>query len=76
MANLKRCPACEGKAKYVYFMPYNAVKCTKCKAFGKIIVDSYEQQDGKAAAIEAWNSGLMMDWQQNDKGVYANEADL
>lgn len=55
MAELKPCPFCGGKAKYVYQMPYNAVKCTKCKVFGKTIVDSYEQQDGKAEAIEAWN---------------------
>ena len=55
MAELKLCPFCGGKAKYIYQMPYNAVKCTKCKMFGKAIVDSYEQQDGKAEAIEAWN---------------------
>ena len=55
MSELKPCPFCGGKAKYVYAMPYNAVKCTKCKTFGKIIVDSYEQMDGKAEAIEAWN---------------------
>ena len=54
MAELKPCPFCGGKAKYIYSMPYNAVKCTKCKVFGKTIVDSYEQQDGKAEAIEAW----------------------
>ena len=55
MAELKPCPFCGGKAEYIYEMPYNAVKCTKCEAFGKTIVDSYEQQDGKAEAIEAWN---------------------
>ena len=55
MAELKPCPFCGGKAKYMYSMPYNVVKCTKCKVFGKTIVDSYEQQDGKAEAIEAWN---------------------
>ena len=51
---LRECPFCGGKAKYIYAMPYNAVKCTKCKTFGKTIVDSYEQMDGKAEAIEAW----------------------
>ena len=56
MAELKPCPFCGGKAKFIYSMPYNAVKCTKCKVFGKTIVDSYEQQDGKAEAIEAWNN--------------------
>lgn len=55
MSDLKPRPFCGGKAKYVYAMPYNAVKCTKCKTFGKTIVDSYEQMDGKAEAIEAWN---------------------
>lgn len=52
---LKPCPFCGSKAKYTYSMPYNAVQCTKCKVFGKTIIDSYEQQDGKAEAIEAWN---------------------
>jgi Lar family restriction alleviation protein len=55
MAELKPCPFCGCKAKYVYSMPYNGVQCTKCKAWGKTIVDSYEQQDGKNEAIEAWN---------------------
>ena len=55
MNELKPCPFCGGKAKYIYQMPYNAVKCTKCKLFGKTIVDSYEQQDGKTEAVEAWN---------------------
>lgn len=55
MANLKTCPFCGGKARLVYDMPYNAVQCKKCKVFGKTIVDSYEQADGKAEAIEAWN---------------------
>ena len=41
--------------KYIYSMPYNAVQCKKCKVFGKTVVDSYEQKDGKAEAIEAWN---------------------
>ena len=52
---LKPCPFCGGKAKYVYSIPYNAVQCKKCKTFGKTVVDSYEQQDGKVEAIEAWN---------------------
>ena len=52
---LKPCPFCGGKAKYICSMPYNAVKCTKCGTLGKTVVDSYEQQDGKAEAIEAWN---------------------
>ena len=55
MANLEPCPFCGGNAKYVYSMPYNAVQCKKCKTWGKTIVDSYEQQDGKQEAIEAWN---------------------
>lgn len=55
MAELKPCPFCGGKAKYIYSMPYNAVKCTKCNAWGKTISDSYEQQDGRAKAIKAWN---------------------
>lgn len=55
MAELKPCPFCGGEAEYIYEMPYNAVECTKCNALGKTIVDSYEQQDGKAEAIEAWN---------------------
>ena len=52
---LKPCPFCGGKAKYVYAMPYNAVKCKKCGAWGNTIIDSYEQQDGKAEAIKVWN---------------------
>ena len=55
MAELKPCPFCGGEAKLIYSMPYNAVQCTKCKTWGKTIVDSYEQQDGKYEAIEAWN---------------------
>ncbi len=55
MAELKPCPFCGGKAKYIYRMPYNAVICTKCKVSGKTIVDSYEQQDGIAEAIKTWN---------------------
>lgn len=55
MTELKPCPFCGGKAKFVYHMPYNAVRCTKCKTYGKTVVDMYEQQDGRAEAIEAWN---------------------
>ena len=55
MNELKPCPFCGGEAKYIYSMPYNAVQCKKCKVFGKTVVDSYEQKDGKAEAIEAWN---------------------
>ena len=55
MAELKPCPFCGGKASYVYSEPYNAVKCRKCKTWGKTVVDRYEQQDGKAKAIKAWN---------------------
>lgn len=55
MEKLKPCPFCGGKAKYIYQMPYNAVQCTKCKVFEKTIFDRYEQQDGKEAAIKAWN---------------------
>ena len=55
MAELKPCPFCGGRAKFAYIMPYNGVTCTKCKAWGKTIIDSYEQQDGKAEAIKAWN---------------------
>ena len=55
MSELKPCPFCGGKAKYIYQIPYNVVKCTKCKVFGKTIVDSYEQRDGKVEAIKAWN---------------------
>jgi hypothetical protein len=55
MAELKPCPFGGGKARLVYSMPYNAVQCTKCKVFGKTIVDFYEQRDGQKDAIEAWN---------------------
>ena len=55
MAELKPCPFCGGEAKYVYAMPYNAVKCKKCKSWGKTVLDRYEQRDGKENAIEAWN---------------------
>lgn len=54
-AELKPCPFCGGKARLVYAQPYNAVQCTKCKVFGKTIVDAYEQRDGQIDAIEAWN---------------------
>lgn len=53
--NLKKCPFCGGKARYVYSMPLNYVECTKCKALGATIVDTYEQRDGKKEAVEAWN---------------------
>lgn len=53
--NLKKCPFCGGKARYVYSMPLNYVKCTKCKALGATIVDTYEQRDGKKEAVDAWN---------------------
>ena len=52
---IKPCPFCGGEAKYVYSLPYNAVKCKKCNAWSRTVVDSYEQRDGKAEAIEAWN---------------------
>ena len=55
MAELKPCPFCGGEANYRYAMPYNAIVCKKCKASSKVIVDSYEQQDGKAEVIDAWN---------------------
>ncbi len=58
MAELKPCPFCGGKAKYTYAMPYNVVGCKKCGAWSKTVVDSYEQQDGKAEAIEAWNKRM------------------
>lgn len=45
--NLRKCPFCGGKARYVYSMPLNYVECTKCKALGATIVDAYEQRDGK-----------------------------
>lgn len=53
--SLKKCPFCGGKARYVYSMPLNYVECTKCKALGAIIVDAYEQRDGKKEAVDAWN---------------------
>ena len=52
---LKPCPFCGGKAKYIYRLPYSAVVCQKCKVATRLFVDYYEQQDGKAEAIEAWN---------------------
>lgn len=55
MPELKTCPFCGGKARYIYRMPFNAVVCQKCKAASKVFADYYEQQDGKAEAIEAWN---------------------
>lgn len=60
---LKPCPFCGGKAKYIYRMPYNAVQCTKCRVVGKMIVDSYEQQDGKQEVIKAWNSRITKDYE-------------
>ena len=53
--SLKKCPFCGGKARYVYSMPLNYVECTKCKALGATIVDTYEQRDGKKEAADAWN---------------------
>ena len=55
MAELKPCPFCGGKAKFIYSMPYSAIVCKKCKVITKVFVDYYEQQDGKEEAIEAWN---------------------
>lgn len=55
MDELKPCPFCGGKAKFIYAMPYNAVRCVKCKVFGTTVVDRYEQQDGKERAIQLWN---------------------
>lgn len=55
MSELKLCPFCGGNAKYRYSMPYNAVYCTKCGAWGKTVCDSYEQTDGKKEAVDAWN---------------------
>ena len=52
---LKPCPFCGGEAKLRYSMPYNAVQCKKCKVFGKIIIDTYEQRDGAKEAITVWN---------------------
>jgi hypothetical protein len=56
MAELKPCPFCGGKAEYIYSMPCNGVMCTKCGVWSKTIIDTYEQQDGKAKVIEAWNN--------------------
>ena len=55
MNELKPCPFCGGKAKYIYSMPFNAVQCRKCKAFGTTVVDSCEQRDGMKEAVDAWN---------------------
>lgn len=55
MNDLKPCPFCGGEAKLRYSMPYNAVFCKKCKSWGKTVIDTYEQGDGKKEAIEAWN---------------------
>jgi Lar family restriction alleviation protein len=52
---LKPCPFCGGKARYVYSMPFNAVKCPKCKIFGPTVIDTYEQADGKEESIQLWN---------------------
>lgn len=55
MTELKPCPFCGGKAKRRYEMPYNWVECAKCHASSPLIVDAYEQRDGKKEAVDAWN---------------------
>ena len=65
MIELKPCPFCGGKAKFRYLMPYNFVQCTKCKMPGPVIVDSYEQRDGKEQAIRLWNK----------KAIFVEEAE-
>lgn len=55
MSELKSCPFCGGKAKYVYEMPYSYVYCTKCDSIGKAVIDTYEQEDGRLEAEKAWN---------------------
>lgn len=55
MDNLKPCPFCGGKARYIYREPFNLVRCERCKALGGLAVDLYEHQDGKKESIESWN---------------------
>lgn len=52
---LKPCPFCGGKARLIYAYQASAVKCQKCKVWGKFFHDHYEQGDSKADAIEFWN---------------------
>lgn len=52
---LKPCPFCGGKAKFVYEMPQGTMVCQKCGVRVAIFSDSYEQGDCKDEAIEAWN---------------------
>lgn len=61
---LNPCPFCNGKAKYRYKLPFNWVECKKCKAHTQVIVDSYEQTDGKQEVIGLWNEG----------NIFKNEA--
>ncbi len=56
---LKLCPFCGGKAKFVYEilheMQEGAIVCQKCGARSPIFGDTYERRDCKERAIEAWN---------------------
>lgn len=52
---LKPCPFCGGKPKLRYRKPFSYVVCTGCKSSSELVCDSYEEGDGKADAIAAWN---------------------
>ena len=55
MTELKPCPFCGGEAKYAYEMPFSYIYCTECDSTGKLVIDTYEQEDGRLEAEMAWN---------------------
>ena len=55
MAELKPCPFCGGKARWVYRKPFGVVACKECGARPYLHCDEYEEMDSKNRAIEAWN---------------------
>ena len=55
MNELKPCPFCGGKARWMYRKPIGWIMCKKCGASSATLSDNYEEADCQQEAIVAWN---------------------